>query len=678
MNIDFKSKNTIKKIIVLLCIYIIVGILFTYFKIPLSRENLLIYGIFMFGFCFFLDQMINILKKRTIDPEKISVDKKGTLIRQFVRVAAAVFLALIGSRYLSVRLNSKSAILLFLLIYSFYVLLGYLKSEREKKKIAAALILGILWSCAVVIGRKIDINNKVFINGFEAFDIIRIAAYTAVGYVAFAGFLKLLVRNGEKQEKTEAIDKKKIILGALLLVLCWSPYFLTYFPGNLSADSYSSIAQTIGAEALSNHHPVMFTALVGFCIKVCSLFGGLESGVAVFSALQMVILALTLSYCLGWMKKMGIQLIVRVGALLFFAFSPLIGMYSITMWKDILFSCWVLLLAMVLYDLVLDDSSCYVIKGSVLFKIALLCVLIAFGRNNGIYIITAVFLTLLIYSRKMWKRLVPVFGAVLAAVILIQGPGYSALSIQKGSFAEAVGIPLQQIAYTVKYDGKITEEQKEFLEQIIPLEDMKKAYDPTISNGIKFHENFDDEFLEAHKKELIIVWAQILINNPADYIKAYCMQTMGFWQVDTIGYTYAYGADDYWIHINSTNIIDKVLGIDLTDLIQNKLPMLYNTAPFVNLLFSTAAPAWFLFVGVLVLIIQNRKKMIISLIPLIVLWGTIMIATPTHGEFRYVFGLNLAIPFIATVILSNKNKKVKRVERNKNYGKDSSFNPVLQ
>ena len=106
--------------------------------------------------------------------------------------------------------------------------------------------------------------------------------------------------------------------------------------------------------------------------------------------------------------------------------------------------------------------------------------------------------------------------------------------------------------------------------------------------------------------------------------------------------------------------------------------MLYNTAPFVNLLFSTAAPAWFLFVGVLVLIIQNRKKMIISLIPLIVLWGTIMIATPTHGEFRYVFGLNLAIPFIATVILSNKNKKVKRVERNKNYGKDSSFNPVLQ
>ena len=158
MKKDIQCENMIKKIIILFCIYTVVGILFIYFKIPLTRENLLIYGILMFGLQFFLDQLINILNKntKTIDSEKVSegvkaADKQDSLIRKYVRFVVAVFLALIGSRYLSLGLNSKSVILLLLLIYSFYILLGYLKSEREKKKIAAALILSILWSCAVVI-----------------------------------------------------------------------------------------------------------------------------------------------------------------------------------------------------------------------------------------------------------------------------------------------------------------------------------------------------------------------------------------------------------------------------------------------------------------------------------------------------------------------------------------------
>lgn len=681
MKIDFKHKNTIVKIAALICVYIVAGVLFTYFEIPLTRGNLLLYGILMFGFWALLNQIVNIVK--IINSGKVSeakkvVVKQGSWGQRLLRLVAAVFLALIGCRYLSLELNANSAILLLFLIYSFYVLLEDLKSQYEKKEIVGTLLISILWSCATVIGEKIDLYNKVFSNGFEASDIIRIIAFSAMGYVVFSGFIKLLIRNEVKQKMNGCFNRKRFISGALFMILCWSPYFLTYFPGNLSSDSYSSIAQVIGGETLNNHHPVMFTVLVGICIKVGFLFGGLEAGIAVFSILQMVILALTLSYCLEWMKEKGIQSIVRVGALLFFAFSPLIGMYSVTMWKDILFSCWVLLLAMVLYDIVSDDNSSCIIKPFILLKIALLCVFIAFGRNNGIYIVLAVLLALIIYGRKMWKRLVPIFGAILAFILLIQGPVYNALNIQKGSFAEAVGIPLQQIAYTVKYEGNVNDEQKHFLEQIIPLEDMKKAYDPTISNGIKFHENFDDEFLEAHKKEFLKVWAQMLLNNPADYIKAYCMQTMGFWHVDTIGYTFAYGADDYWIHINSTNVIGEMLGIDLTDLIQNKLPVLYNTVPFVNLFFSTAAPAWFLFTGFLILVIQKRSRMLISLIPLIVLWGTIMIATPTHGEFRYVFCLNLAIPFITTVILSSKERKEEKAERNKNYGENSSFNPMLQ
>ena len=620
-----------------------------------------------------LNQITNVQK------DIVNADVLG---KQFLRLAVAVLLALIGCKYMSLELNSNATIPLLFLIYSFYILLNYIIRKVGKKEKVAALFFSVLWSTAFVIGRKIDIYNKVFSNSFELFDIIRIAAFTLMSYTSFTGGIDLLIRNevknSGKKEQDRCFDGKKVILGALILMLCWSPYFLTFFPGNLSADSYSSISQVTGGEMLNNHHPVMFTVLVGICIKIGSLFGGLESGIAIFSLLQMGILALTLSYCLEWMREKRIQLAIRVCSFLFFGFSPLIGMYSITMWKDILFSCWVLLLVMILYDIVSKGSPSCIMGRSVLLKILLLCILIAFNRNNGIYIVTSVLLVLLIYGRTMWKKLIPVFGGVIAVIVLIQGPGYNAMHILKGSFAEAVGVPLQQIAYTVKNDGEVTEEQKQFLEQIMPLDEMKEAYDPTSSNGVKFHDDFNNEFLADHKAEFIKVWAEMLLNNPGDYIKAYCMQTMGFWHVDTIGYTYVYGADDYWIDVNNTNIIEKILGIDLTYLIQNRLPVLCTILPFVSLFFSTAVPIWFLFISVLILIIKRRKSMIISLVPLVVLWGTIMIATPTYGEFRYVFCLNLAIPFITTVILSNNWKKEEKLERNENYGKDSSFNPMLQ
>ena len=130
------------------------------------------------------------------------------------------------------------------------------------------------------------------------------------------------------------------------------------------------------------------------------------------------------------------------------------------------------------------------------------------------------------------------------------------------------------------------------------------------------------------------------------------MQTMGYWQLDTIGYTYVYGADDYWIDINERNIIQELFNIDLSVGIQNKLPIFYNQTPFVNLLFSTGFPIWLLCISAAVLFVRKRLRYAQSLVSLLVLWGTLMIAAPTHGEFRYVFSMNLAIPFMISVALT--------------------------
>lgn len=663
MNLD---KQKIKIILSLAGAYAGAAVFFLYFDISSTRENFLIYGVLMAGIYFALQQLTAFLFRRTkqegaeeSDGSKYKVLKDSAdTARKIVMLAAAAVMAFISCKYVSLKIDGNAVVPIAFLTYCFYILLRRINLKNRGKEAAVSLIFSLLWSTAAVVGRKINMVNKVFVSEFELFDIVRIAAFSLITFAAVFNCLDMLLRSEVKNKAAVSFSKKRWGVAALLMILCWSPYFLTYFPGNLSVDSYSSIAQAVGEELLNNHHPVMFTAIVTACLKAGGLFGGLEAGIAIFSILQMTVLALTLSRCLEWMREKQIRFIVRVGAFLFFAFSPLIAMYSITMWKDILFSCWVLLLAMLLFEVISDETRTRIREGKVLFKLILLCLLTAFGRNNGIYIVAAVLLILLIYYREMWKKLGPLFVALTAAIVLIQGPGYDALHIEKGHFAESVGIPLQQIGYTVKYEEEgITEEQKEFISKIMPLDEMKEAYDPAVSNGIKFHKDFNNEFLEANKGEFVKVWAEMLLKHPSAYIKAYCMQTVGYWQVDTIGYTYAFGADDYSIDVNETNVIDKTFGIDLAYMIENRLPALYSVVPFVNLFFSPAVPVWLMLGCVMVLIVKKRKRLIIPLLPLIALWGTIMIATPAFGEFRYVFCLNLAIPFVVTVILCNKQKK---------------------
>ena len=57
-------------------------------------------------------------------------------------------------------------------------------------------------------------------------------------------------------------------------LICWLPYELVYWPGIVGRDSWSSIIMGIGREQMSNHHPVLFSLWVGFCVRLARVFGG--------------------------------------------------------------------------------------------------------------------------------------------------------------------------------------------------------------------------------------------------------------------------------------------------------------------------------------------------------------------------------------------------------------------
>lgn len=71
---------------------------------------------------------------------------------------------------------------------------------------------------------------------------------------------------------------------------------------------------------------------------------------------------------------------------------------------------------------------------------------------------------------------------------------------------ESYGIPLQQVARVIAYDGNINNVEEEFVNDIIPVEKLKTVYTPQLVDSIKWNEDFNDNFFENHKKEFLKVW----------------------------------------------------------------------------------------------------------------------------------------------------------------------------
>ncbi len=525
--------------------------------------------------------------------------------------------------------------------------------KMDKKKIVkindrniylASVAYSFLLGASFVFGRSLYDDW-----GIEKKDFLMWLAVSGVLLCVFPHIMKFILDRSKKHllRKVSEFGLKRWAIRSIAILVCWLPYFLTFYPGNGSSDSYSTILQVKGAWPLSNHHPVMFTLFVKLCLKIGeSLGGGTGEGIAVFSVAQMLLMAFAFSACVEWMKSRGISRLWQWVATLFWALNPIIALYSITMWKDVLFSIWILLFVIYLYDAVMREPE-YVSSAKSLTLLGGVSLLTAFGRNNGIYIVVLVLAALILVYRKYWKRLLSFSMILVTAVVLIQGPGYEMLGIEKGSFAESVAIPLQQIGHTVAGNGKMTEEQEEFIDHLLPVETIKEVYDPYMVDAIKFNEGFDKSYLENNKMEFLWTWAKMFPENLKGYIEAYALQTLGYWYVDITNWKCTFGLE--YTDKYEVNIVQNLTGIDSSTLIQNMI-VRNDMTPVIRYLFKVALPVWLGLLVCFIMILQRRKKYILSLLPLIGTWGTLMIATPVYCEFRYMFGLHLSLPVLGAFL----------------------------
>lgn len=426
----------------------------------------------------------------------------------------------------------------------------------------------------------------------------------------------------------------------LLLFFLWMPYLLVYYPGILTPDSFTSLLQAKDISILYNHIPIAYTLMVAFFTAIGWSVGDANFGVFLFSLAQYLTMAGVLSYLAYWIRmKMGNKVVSWI-VLLFFGLNPVVGLYSITMWKDVLFSAWIVLLCIFLFDAALEEGKKLETQNG-LMKLSVLFMLVSFGRNNGIYVVVICWLILLIFFRCVRKKILIAGGGTILVILLIQGPVYTALEIDQAGFAESVGIPIQQISYTVINDQPLCEEDAVFLEKIIPLKTIEKNYSPISADNIKFNSEFNTSFFEENKKEFVKLYFRLLPEHLGSYVRAYLLSTSGFWKIENINWMVAEEIHKNDMGIYNVDYLNQFFHIDLKEDISNLLTLL-GRSPITNV----GIMVWLVFFYVIVCFKQKQAWKAFLVLPLICCWITLMVATPVFTQFRYVYFYHLMLPIV--------------------------------
>lgn len=189
-------------------------------------------------------------------------------------------------------------------------------------------------------------------------------------------------------------NKNPFFFWFIVMLVVWMPNTIISCPASIEMDVWDSLYQFWGRTAYTNHHPAVFTALIGWFASFGLALGNINIGFFMWTFIQTVICAAIMAYDMATMKKLHTPSWLIKLTFLIAALSPLYTSYITTIVKDTMFSFASLLYLTELIYMHIDWKEYWKSRMHIcLFTSANLFMLLF--RHNGKYVIIAMLLFLL-------------------------------------------------------------------------------------------------------------------------------------------------------------------------------------------------------------------------------------------------------------------------------------------
>ncbi len=518
------------------------------------------------------------------------------------------------------------------------------------------ILIGFLFSLFLVFGREISLYGQC--NYSLRSWIMRTACILGIS-LPFAFALELCFQLLEKvgRHHFSNPDRKEHRFSAplyrhpfysalalcFLLLLCWLPIFFAFYPGIYAYDTPNQTWQFYASE-YNTHHPLIHTLFMRLFVSWGEQHVSWNFGIALYTCAQMLLLSILLSACLYFLLKWRAPFWIFVFSTLFFALCPICSLFAVSATKDTLFAGFLLLTIFLLTELVRHPQK----NMRLLFLYVLSAAFTCLFRNNGIYILVFSFPFFLLIPKGRRLR---ILICTLAAMGIFAGTNAALNAVlhpQKGSVAEMLSIPIQQFArVAAMHDDELTHEEYESMYVFIDEEKLP-LYNPTLSDPVK--DGFKEDAFFENTKLFIHTWLYFLQKYPGTYVDAFLCSSYGNWYpgYDFGGYLELSVKDMYGlipdIHRNS-----KFPSLEQT-YTKFFAQEQYKDIPVLSILLNPVLYIWLLFITIAWLIRRHIYSLIPPLMPLIGLWGTMLLGP--IALVRYMLPILFVLPLLLYLLFA--------------------------
>lgn len=471
--------------------------------------------------------------------------------------------------------------------------------------------------------------------------IVRLILTFVGTFISFANILLFLAgRKSNYDVGKTGIAGRKIFLFSFLSIVAINSavLFLCKYPGFLSFDSTFQVKQVLDG-AYNNSHPFYHTMILKAFMSIGLLvFGNINAAIATYMVFQICFMAAAFAFALMTLKQIGAPKWYLFMLLAFYALMPYHIVYSITLWKDVIFGGMVLLYTLFLFRTVNSVGNGKLNMVGVILSGIGFCLL----RSNGLIAFVGTTLLFLLVFKFRQKKLLMIMAAVIVASFILKHPVLKALDVDQPDITESLSIPLQQLALDVIENDDFTEKEYDLINEVVDVTRIPETYLPYISDPIKelIRERGNQKLVSDRKSDYMSLYLSRLLKHPTTYVKAWVEQTKGYWNS---GYT-------YWIWDMSQ--MGREFGIsgnvrsELMNKLVNKYQSHFLKFPLLKPLVSIGFFVWSILIVLCLAISKKDEKLAFLTIPSLMVILTLLVATPVSSEFRYAYSVFCTAPVI--------------------------------
>lgn len=534
---------------------------------------------------------------------------------------------------------------------------------KDKRGWIIAGILAFLFTTAMLFGVRLDAVGNVDFKDWRLW--VSLPVLTCLFTILVRKFWDFLSGMEDRKDrlaehiKMPGVPKKTAeyvnILTFLFMLLCWLPVLLAVYPGFFVYDAQEEWLQ-VASRTFTTHHPLVHVLMLGGIIcAVHKVTGSYNLGIACYMVVQMMVVSGAFTYLLSFMRKRKVSKAVRLLSLFYFAFFPVIVMFTLCSAKDALFTAALLLLLLALLDMGSDEEEFFASKSKKIFFILSAVAMMLF-RKNGVYAFAVMVPILLLYQKKNLKNLVVLLAVIFLSYFVINTGLTAVFHAESGENQEILTVPIQQLARTYKFNREVFAEQDiAALHEILP-EEALVLYNPKLSDPVKVH--FQNEVFAADKSKYAGLWVRIGLKKPLSYVNAWLMNSYGFWYPDTVidvysgntVFTFTYEDSSYFgYEVEEPGFRDSK--IPWLDEAYRKLALEISQEkiPIYSMLYSPGGIFWCIAFVFAYVLYRKKYHVVIPYMMVLLVWLTVILG-PTYLP-RYVLIFWYGLPLFAAMLL---------------------------